>query len=149
MAKRISLNDIVISSPKSVIKPVVNEQISCILPKYYTTLYDISIGMSNNDKFCWFCNQLIVIPLYIETLKGRQVGNFCSHICRDSFASMIKPLVALREEPKISLLPLVVYDKPDEVINIINLLRNKEGVYGSSFYRESDKSINISLRSLL
>ncbi|PWG67521.1 hypothetical protein DEM28_28090, partial [Enterobacter mori] len=28
-------------------------------------------------------------------------------------------------------------------------LRNKEGVYGSSFYKERDKSIHVSIRSLL
>ncbi|RAX31391.1 UNVERIFIED_CONTAM: hypothetical protein DQE83_26885, partial [Escherichia coli] len=49
---------------------------------------------------------------------------------------MVKSHIALREEPKVTLLPLVFYDNPKEVINIINTLRNKEGVYGSCFYKE-------------
>ncbi|WPM54371.1 Late transcription factor VLTF-2 (2), partial [Monkeypox virus] len=42
---------------------------------------------------------------------------FCSKICRDSLASMVKSHVALREEPKISLLPLVFYEDKEKVIN--------------------------------
>ncbi|APG58310.1 viral late gene transcription factor 2 [BeAn 58058 virus] len=150
MANRLTLQDIVISSPKSVSKPIIDESISCILPRYYTTLYDSYIGIGNCNKYCWFCNQeIFIVPFFVETIKSGHIGTFCSRICRDSFATMIKSLVALREEPKISLLPLQFYDKPNEVINIINTLRNKEGVYGRAYYIESNKSVHISLRTLI
>ncbi|AAK85052.1 putative late transcription factor [Lumpy skin disease virus] len=150
MAKRVTLPDITISSPKSVAKSTKNECFSSILPKYYVPVADISIDTNSDNSYCWFCSQILIIkPLCIETIKGNNVGAFCSTICRDSFASMVKSHIALREEPKVTLLPLVFYDNPKEVINIINTLRNKEGVYGSCFYKEKDKSIHVSLRSLL
>ncbi|AAF17973.1 gp089L [Rabbit fibroma virus] len=149
MAKRVSLQDIVISSPKSVVKTTQDESLTCILPTYYNTVANVSIPVNADDVTCWFCKQeLIIVPLRVETLKG-QVGYFCSKICRDSFAAMVKTHVALREEPKITLLPLVFYNKPEDVINIINSLRNKDGIYGSCFYKENDQSVQISLRSLL
>ncbi|ABI99084.1 late transcription factor VLTF-2 [Deerpox virus W-1170-84] len=151
MAKRLSLQDIVISNPKAVSKPTINDDaLTCILPKYYNSVADINIHINSDNSYCWFCNQLLLVtPFHVETMKGKYVGNFCSKICRDSFATMIKSHVALREEPKITLLPLVFYDKPDEIINIINLLKNKEGIYGNCFYKENDQTVHISLRSLL
>ncbi|ABQ43566.1 late transcription factor VLTF-2 [Tanapox virus] len=150
MAKKVSLPNIVISSPKSVVKPVRDEEISCILPKYYRSVADVTLSLNANTDYCWFCYQnLIIQPYFVETLKGGKVGVFCSNICRDSFSSMIRTHVAIREEPKITLLPLVFYKDPEKVVNIINTLKNKEGVYGSCFYKENDKSIQISLRSLL
>nr|WGO62717.1 late transcription factor VLTF-2 [Wadden Sea poxvirus] len=151
MAKRVSIPNITISEPKAVYKHVTNnEKLTCVLPKYFTSVADISLQTSTDNTCCWFCYQkLIFIPYYIETMRGGNVGNFCSKICRDSFASMIKSNVALREEPKITLLPLIFYDNPEEVINIINILRNKDGIYGGCFYKENNKSIQISLRSLV
>ncbi|AAL69827.1 SPV088 putative late transcription factor VLTF-2 [Swinepox virus] len=150
MAKKVSLSNITISSPKAVIKQVKDESITSILPSYYTSEACMTVKMNHMCNCCWFCSQDIILsPLHIETMKGNNVGNFCSSICRDSFASMIKSNVALREEPKATILPLICYDKPNEIINIINLLRNKEGIYGNCYYKEKDNSIQISLRSLL
>ncbi|AST09310.1 late gene transcription factor [Murmansk poxvirus] len=150
MAKRVSLPDVVISAPKAVIKPVKEEALTCILPRYYKSIADISIKSSNISDKCWFCNQDIVFtPLSIETFKGGKVGYFCSKICMDSLASMVKSHIALREEPKISLLPLVFYEDKDKVINTINFLRDKEGIYGGCYYKENSQIIDISLRSLL
>ncbi|AEN03690.1 late gene transcription factor VLTF-2 [Yokapox virus] len=150
MAKRVSIPDIVISTPKSVRKPLKEESLTCILPRYYKSIVDISIKSNNSIDKCWFCNQdMIFKPLYIETLKGGNIGYFCSKICRDSMASMVKSHIALREEPKISLLPIVFYEDKDKIINTINFLRDKEGIYGSCYYKENSQIIDISLRSLL
>ncbi|AAR07447.1 91L [Yaba monkey tumor virus] len=150
MAKKVSLQNIVISSPKSVVKTVKEEEMSSILPKYYRSVAEVTLSLNTNTDRCWFCYQnLVMKPHYfVETLKGGKVGVFCSSICRDSFSSIIKSHVAIREEPKITLLPLVFYKDPEKVVNIINTLKNKEGIYGSCFYKENDKSIQISLRSL-
>ncbi|ABD97470.1 V132; CPXV-BR_135 V132 [Cowpox virus] len=150
MAKRVSLPDVVISAPKAVFKPAKEEALACILPKYYKSMADVSIKTNSVIDKCWFCNQdLVFKPISIETYKGGEVGYFCSKICRDSLASMVKSHVALREEPKISLLPLVFYEDKEKVINTINLLRDKDGVYGSCYFKENSQIIDISLRSLL
>ncbi|ASK51297.1 Late transcription factor (VLTF-2) [Eptesipox virus] len=149
-SKRVTLSDVIISNPKSVIKQQKEEALTGLLPKYFQLMTDKVLEVNVDDTLCWFCNQKIKISCYrVETLKGGYIGWFCSKICKDSFATSVKSQIALREEPKISLLPLVCYKNKDDVLNIINDLKDKEGVYGSCFYKENNQTIQILLRSLI
>ncbi|QRM13585.1 late transcription factor VLTF-2 [Fowlpox virus] len=142
MYKKVNLSGIVISEPKSVKKFKTKDSIVNVLPEYYHTIADKRLEIRKDKDNCWFCKQDMNTynPYFIETLYGDHIGVFCSKICRDSFANMIKSVIALREEPKISLLPLELYEKPEEVLEVINYLRHKEGIYGSCIL-ESDKNI--------
>ncbi len=148
--KQINLPNVSISAPKAVFKPQKEEALTCILPKYYNSVADVEVRTNTRENECWFCDQSIESQkLSIETLNGRSVGYFCSRICRDSFACMVRSHVALREEPKISLLPLIFYENRDEIIKVINSLREVEGVYGSCFFNEKKNSVQLLLRSLI
>ncbi|QGN68098.1 viral late transcription factor 2 [Equine molluscum contagiosum-like virus] len=147
--RRFSLQGITISEPKAVLKPLRQEAISCVLPEYYHTVAKLRLRVSAEARRCWFCAQPVQTRFAVETLHGRAVGSFCSRICSDSFAGTVKAHVALREEPKVTLLPLVFYQEPEEVLRVINALRHRDGVYGSCFFDERDASVTLTLRSLL
>ncbi|QDJ95036.1 late transcription factor VLTF-2 [Hypsugopox virus] len=150
VSKRVTLSDVVIFNPKSVIKQKKEEALTGLLPKYFQLVSDKVLDVNDNNNTCWFCYQNIEIECYrVETFKGGYIGWFCSRICRDSFATSVKSQIALREEPKISLLPLICYKNKDMVLNVINELKNKEGIYGSCFYKENNQTIQILLRSLV
>ncbi|ANS71178.1 viral late transcription factor [Pteropox virus] len=149
MAKRVSLPNVVINAPKAAIKSTYKESLGCVLPSYYKTLNDSILSLNTKSDCCWFCNQQLDGKyLSIETLMNSFVGYFCSRICRDSFACMVKTHIALREEPKISLLPLTCYKDPEKVIKIINECKEEEGLYGNCFFNEKTNTIQMSLRSL-
>lgn len=147
--RRISLQGITISEPKAVFRPLQQETISCVLPEYYHTVAKLHLKISDSCDTCWFCTQQVRQRFLVETLHGHTLGSFCSRICRDSFASMVSTHVALREEPKVTLLPLVFYKDPTEVMHVIDALRERDGVYGTCFFDERDGSVIVSLRSLL
>ncbi|QHG62650.1 VLTF-2 [Cetacean poxvirus 1] len=148
-AKRMTLKNVVITQPKAVYKPVKEKGLKYILPKYYRSLSNLLLKTNRNKQICWFCQQVITSQyLEIETQNNKYVGCFCSRICKDSFANMIKSHVALREEPKVTLLPLIFYENPNEIISVINNLREIESIYGCCYFIESDFSIQVSLRSL-
>ncbi|ALA62401.1 late transcription factor VLTF-2 [Turkeypox virus] len=146
MYRKVNLSGIIISEPKSVKKNKSKDSIVNVLPEYYRTIVDKRLQIKKYDGNCWFCKQMIIAAMFfIEALYGEHIGFFCSKICRDSFANMIKGIVALREEPKITLLPLELYNNPDEVIQIINDLKQKEGIYGSCILEQD--TIRMNLRS--
>ncbi|AAR83415.1 late transcription factor VLTF-2 [Canarypox virus] len=147
MYKKVNLSGIIISEPKSVKKNRIKESINNVVPKYYQVLTDKNLKIKKDNNNCWFCKQQLnsFTHYFIKTLYGDDIGFFCSKICRDSFANMIKGVIALREEPKVSLLPLEVYENPEEVIEIINELREKEGTYGNCIL-ETDNNIRLTLR---
>ncbi|AYP74247.1 late transcription factor VLTF-2 [Fowlpox virus] len=147
MYKKVNLSGIIISEPKSVKKNRIKESITNVVPKYYQVLADKKLKVRNNNGSCWFCKQDLNSFTYyfIKTLYGHDIGFFCSKICRDSFANMIKGVIALREEPKVSLLPLEVYENPEEIIEMINELREKDGTYGNCIL-ESEHDIRLTLR---
>ncbi|AWU47134.1 VLTF-2 [Sea otter poxvirus] len=149
MAKRISLPTVTISTPKSAIRTTIQDSIGSVLPLYYRIINNDKLDVSSCGNICWFCHQYLTsTSLTIETLLGGDIGVFCSHICKDSFACMIKAHVALREEPRIAILPLVCYKDPNKVISIINSLRSRDDIYGNCFFDEKNKTIQMSLRSL-
>lgn len=147
--RRISLPGITISEPKAVFRPLKQETISCVLPEYYHTVAKLRLRVNADHAACWFCAQPVQQRFAVETLAGREVGSFCSRICRDSFAGMVRAHVALREEPKVTLLPLAFYQDAAEVVHLIEALRARDGVYGTCFFDERDGSITLTLRSLL
>ncbi|ATI21036.1 VLTF-2 [Western grey kangaroopox virus] len=149
MYRKVNLRSIVISEPKAAKKFRPQESISCVLPEYYHTVACKKLRVCNQEAKCWFCLQEVLCRFKVETLHGGRVGSFCSRICRDSFAGMIKGNVALREEPKVTLLPLQVYENPDDVLEVINALRETEGVYGTCFLDEEENSVRLTLRSLM
>ncbi|CCD83271.1 late transcription factor VLTF2 [Squirrelpox virus] len=150
MAKRVVLSDVVISAPRNVYRPEREEALACVLPRYYRSVASARVPVAAPADVCWFCAQAVLGgPLVVETMNGGSLGAFCSRICRDSFAGMVRSCVALREEPKITLLPMVCYSDPAEVRAVVNDLRDREGVYGSCFLDEARGSVHISLRSLV
>ncbi|QRY18894.1 ORF-24 [Teiidae poxvirus 1] len=148
MYRKVTISGIIISEPKSVKKFKNADSIVNVLPEYYKTIADKQIKLQKTNDICWFCKQSMqtFTPNFIETLYGNRLGIFCSKICRDSFANMIKSIIALREEPKISLLPLEMYENTDEVLEIINDLREKEGIYGSCILESDHDIVRLTLR---
>ncbi|AAR98171.1 ORF076 late transcription factor VLTF-2 [Orf virus] len=149
--KRIALSRVDISAPRaSACAPPAACRIEYVLPKYFNTVSAERLALRAADGTCWFCRQRVgTAALAVETLDGGAVGEFCSRLCRDSFAGSIRHLVALREEPKIELLPLEMYADPDRVRALINETRATEGVYGRCYLEPDGRTVRMALKSLI
>ncbi|ABJ09012.1 late transcription factor VLTF-2 [Nile crocodilepox virus] len=143
------LAPISVSDPKAAAKSGGGYVVSNILPNYFAVLASERQDVSEDGSACWFCRQ----PLEpdgarrIETLFSRSFGYFCSRICADSFAAGVKHIIPLREDPKVSLLPLVCYRHPERVLAVINGLRDTAGVYGGVLFAKN--RIDIELKSFI
>nr|WQH58030.1 MAG: MC103L [Molluscum contagiosum virus] len=147
--RRISLPRVTISAPRAVLRPERQEPLACVLPEYYYTVAQLRLQVNPERARCWFCSQAVGAAVWaVETLHGHAVGSFCSRICRDSFASTVRTHVALREEPKVTLLPLVFFQQPEQVLELIRALRSREGIYGTCFFDERAGAVTLTLRSL-
>ncbi|AAR98433.1 late transcription factor VLTF-2 [Bovine papular stomatitis virus] len=149
--KRIALCRVDISAPRaSACPPPAAGRIEYVLPKYFNSVSSDRLALRAADGSCWFCKQRVgAAPLAVETLDGAAIGEFCSRLCRDSFAGLVKHLVALREEPKIELLPLEMYADPDRVRALINETRELDGVYGRCYVERDGRAARMALKSLI
>ncbi|ASC55564.1 late transcription factor VLTF2-like protein [Seal parapoxvirus] len=149
--KRIALCRVDISSPRAAAcAPPPAARIEYVLPKYFNTVSAERLALRTADGACWFCKQRVCsAALAVETLEGAEIGEFCSRLCRDSFAGSIKHLVALREEPKIELLPLDMYANPDRVRALINETRELDSVYGRCYLEADGRTVRMALKSLI
>ncbi|AIZ77327.1 putative late transcription factor VLTF-2 [Parapoxvirus red deer/HL953] len=150
--KRIALCRVDISAPRaSACAPPATTRLEYVLPKYFNSVCAERLPLRAADGSCWFCKQRVPAgaALAVETLDGAALGEFCSRLCRDSFAGLVKHLVALREEPKIELLPLEMYADPERVRALINETRELEGLYGRCYVEGDARAARMALKSLI
>nr|WNT71210.1 MAG: late transcription factor VLTF-2 [Equine parapoxvirus]WNT71237.1 MAG: late transcription factor VLTF-2 [Equine parapoxvirus]WNT71261.1 MAG: late transcription factor VLTF-2 [Equine parapoxvirus] len=147
--RRIALCKVEISAPRAAACAPAAARIEYVLPKYFNMVSSERLAVRAKDGTCWFCRQRAAPALAVETMEGARLGEFCSRLCRDSFASSIKHLVALREEPQIALLPLEMYADVERVRALINETRELEGVYGRCYLELDGLSVRLALKSLI